>query len=113
MAKKYDIAVKTGTYQGKDGQDKGRYENCGEIHSGREGGHFAVVNPFRMMGLCMAAIARGDDRLMASLFEPRQDGQGGAQNQPRGAQQHQQAKDVYGAGHGTNGADGFDDDIPF
>ncbi|MDP1527704.1 MAG: hypothetical protein Q8M20_18020 [Rhodocyclaceae bacterium] len=70
MAKKYDLAVKTGTYKAQDGTDKGRYETLGEIHPGRDGGYFARINAFRMLGLAMAAVARGDDSVLVSLFTP-------------------------------------------
>lgn len=66
MAKKYELAVKTGSYQvGKD--TKNRYQNCGEIHSG-EHGFYARVNPLVMLGLCHAAIAAGNDSMLVSLF---------------------------------------------
>lgn len=74
--KKYDMAVKTGTYQSQSGE-KNRYENVGEVHSSERGGFYARVNPFRMMGVAMAAIARGEDSMMVSLFEPNQQGQQG------------------------------------
>lgn len=70
MAKKYDLAVKTGTYKAQDGTDKGRYETLGEIHPGRDGGYFARINAFRMLGIAMAAVARGDDSVLVSLFTP-------------------------------------------
>ena len=95
MAKKYDMAIKTGTYTGNDGTEKNRYENIGEVHSGRDNGFYARMNPYRVMGLAMAAIARGDDSMMVSLFAPRND------QQP---QQRQAAP--------APSAD-YDDDIPF
>lgn len=71
MAKKYDLAVKTGSYQvGRD--TKNRYQSCGEIHNG-DHGFYARVNPFIMLGLCHAAIADKQDSMLISLFEPRAD----------------------------------------
>lgn len=70
MAKKYDMAVKTGQYKNAEGLDKNRYENLGEIHSGRDGGFFARLNAFRLLGVAMAAVARGDDSIIVSLFDP-------------------------------------------
>jgi hypothetical protein len=90
--KKYDMAVKTGTYQTNNGE-KNRYENVGEIHAGKDGGFYARVNPFRMVGIAMAAIAKGEDSMLVSLFEPKQDAQGKKQN--------------------AAPADDFDQDIPF
>lgn len=73
MTKKYDLALKTGTYKTQEGLERGRYESLGEIHSGRDNGFFARINAFRMLGVAMAAIARGDDSLIISLFPPRND----------------------------------------
>lgn len=98
--KKYDMAVKTGTYTTQAGE-KNRYENVGEVHSSERGGFYARVNPFRMMGVAMAAIARGDDSMMISLFEPNQQGQQG-----------QQGKAAATAQSNSTPAD-FEDDIPF
>ena len=97
MAKKYDMAVKTGSYQDRNGTDKNRYENIGEVHSGNDNSFYARMNPFRVMGLAMAAIARGDDSMMVSLFAPRTDAQTQA---PRQQPAPQTAPD-------------YDDDIPF
>lgn len=90
--KKFEMAVKTGTYQTQSGE-KGRYENIGEVHSGKEGVFYARMNPYRMVGIAMAAIARGDDSIMVSMFEPREQ-----QTQVR---QNEQPRD------------NFSDDIPF
>lgn len=79
MTKKYDMTVKTGTYTDRNGDTKGRYENVGEIHTGNDGGFYARVNPFRLMGVCMAVITKGDDSMLISLFEPRQQDGNGAQ----------------------------------
>ena len=70
MAKKYDLAVKTGSYKTQEGVEKARYEALGEIHPGRDGGFFARLNAFRMLGLATAAIARGDDSVLVSMFAP-------------------------------------------
>ncbi len=82
MAKKYDLAVKTGTYKNAEGLEKGRYETLGEIHTGRDGGFFARMNAFRLLGVAMAAIARGDDSIIVSLFTPQGQPQGAAPNSP-------------------------------
>lgn len=98
MAKKYDLAVKTGTYKNQEGLEKGRYETLGEIHTGRDGGFFARMNAFRLLGVAMAAIARGDDSIIVSLFTPQ--GQAGQGNAP--ANSTQAPPPAY-----------YDDDIPF
>lgn len=99
MAKKYDLAVKTGSYQvGRD--TKNRYQSCGEIHNG-EHGYYARINPYVMLGLCHAAIAGGNDSMLVSLFEPKGD--------TRTAGQSAQPEAQPDAQH-----DNFDDvDIPF
>ena len=95
MTKKYDMAVKTGSYKDKDGMDKNRYETIGGVHSSKNNdGHFAVLNTVRILGIAQMAIARGDDSVMVSLFQP--------QNHS-----HVQPPDTQAA------PENFDDDIPF
>jgi hypothetical protein len=97
MAKKYDLAIKTGTYKNQEGLEKGRYETLGEIHTGRDGGFFARMNAFRLLGIAMAAVARGDDSIIVSLFTPQ------TANQPSASTNSTQAPP----------AAYYDDDIPF
>lgn len=108
MAKKYDMAVKTGSYQDRNRVDKGRYENVGEVHSGKDGGFYARMNPFRLVGLAMAAIARGDDSMLVSLFEPRTDNSAtpGPQHYHN---THAEAKQSNPPAPQTAGDDDFDD----
>lgn len=75
--KKYDLVVKTSKYAGTDGTEKSRYENVGEIHSGRDDGLYARINPFRMMGVCMAALCKGQDSLVVSMYPPKEGAQTG------------------------------------
>lgn len=76
MAKKFELAVKTGSYEiGRD--KKNRYQNCGEVHSG-EHGFFARINPYVMLGLCHMAIAEGQDSMLVSMFEPKNANSNGA-----------------------------------
>jgi hypothetical protein len=77
VAKKYDLAVKTGSYKTQEGVEKARYEALGEIHPGNQGGFFARLNAFRMLGLATAAIARGDDSVLVSMFAPSDSQAGG------------------------------------
>jgi len=43
MKKKYDLAVKTGTYQ-KDGETKNRYLNVGSVMEDDNGGSFILLD---------------------------------------------------------------------
>jgi len=91
--KKYDIAVKTGSYQDNQGQTKNRYQNIGAVMQG-DNGLYLLLDPL----INLAAVPReaGKDRVICSLFEPRQDGQ----QAPRAAAPQRQSAPV-------------DDDIPF
>lgn len=93
MAKrKFDMAVKVGQYQDQSGQTKNRYQNIGVIMQGDDGGHYALLDPL----INLAAVPReaGKDRVMVSLFEPKNDAQQQAPRPQRAAQP-------------------VDDDIPF
>ena len=72
ITKKYDIAVKTGSYQDGQGQTKNRYMNIGAVMQG-DNGPFLLLDP--MVNLAAAPREPGKDRVICSLFEPRQDGQ--------------------------------------
>lgn len=106
MAKRYDMATKTGSYTGRDGEQKSRYEYVGEVHDGHDGGFYARVNPFRMLGVCMAAIARGDDSMLVSLFAPRQEQSAPTATGNAQAHRHQSRQ-------APPPQPDFDDDIPF
>lgn len=43
MHKKYDLAVKTGSYT-KNGEEKGRYVNIGSVMAKDDGGEFILLN---------------------------------------------------------------------
>ena len=69
ITKKYDIAVKTGSYQDRaTGQNKNRYQNIGSVMQG-DNGPFILLDPL----VNLAAVPRedGKDRVICSLFEPR------------------------------------------
>jgi hypothetical protein len=109
--KKYDLAVKTGTYI-SNGQEKGRYENIGSVFQGDNGPFLVLKRTFNPAG-----VPNPDDKdsVIVSCFEPRQYDRAQDQsqapqnqgypppppnNQPMGVQQ----------GPTDNG---FDSDIPF
>ena len=85
--KKFDIAVKTGSYQDSTGQTKNRYQNIGSMMQG-DNGPYLLLDPL----INLAAVPReaGKDRVICSLFEPRQDGQQAAPAQRQAAPQRQQ-----------------------
>lgn len=84
--KRFDMSVTTGTYK-VQGVEKRRYENIGEVHEG-EKGFYARMRLHTLLGVCMAAIARGDDQLMVNLYASRntQDGTGNRAPSPAAAQ---------------------------
>lgn len=68
--KTHDIAVKTGEYQDREGNTKGRWQNIGALMEGDDGNLFIVLertfNP--------AGVPNPDSRasLIASCFKPQQ-----------------------------------------
>jgi hypothetical protein len=77
--KKYDVAVKTGSYM-KDGQEKARYENVGAVWDGDNGPYLVMKRTFNPAGV---PFKDGSDSIFLSLFEPRQDNQQPQRQQPR------------------------------
>ena len=75
MKKLYDLAVKTGSYSSKDGNEKGIWLNVGSIWEGNDETQFmllrAAFNP--------AAIERknGSDCISIAMFEPREEQRNG------------------------------------
>lgn len=74
--KKYDIAVKVGSYE-KNGEIKNQWENVGAVIEGRDGGLFMTLKKtFNPAGL---VTDHNKDSITMSLFEPRDRQQGGYQ----------------------------------
>jgi hypothetical protein len=92
--KKYDIAVKTGSYQDSQGQTKNRYQNIGTMMQG-DNGPYLLLDP--LINLAAVPREQGKDRVICSLLEPRDNAQQAPA--PRQAPQRQQPA--------------MDDDIPF
>lgn len=96
MAKKiYDLAVKTGSYTDKTGQQKGRYQNIGAMMESDDGSCFIMLNAW----FNPAGVARkeGAESVLVSCFVPRQtDGQEQQRTAPTRAK-----------------TDNFEEDIPF
>lgn len=86
ITKKYDLAVKTGSYQDNQGQTKNRYQNIGAVMQG-DNGPFILLDPL----INLAAVPRepGKDRIIVSCFEPKVEGAQSAPQQ-RVPQQRQQ-----------------------
>lgn len=98
MAKKYDLAVKTGSYTDSSGQEKGRYENIGVIMEGRDGGEYMMLK--RTFNPAGVPVQDGRDSILVSMFKPKGD-----------TSEHQQAK---ANGYQPQGvAPAIDDEIPF
>ena len=70
--KKYDLAVKTGTYE-KNGETKNRYKTVGLILENEENKKMVMIDPT----FNFAAVKRedGKDMVMVSMFEPKKDNQ--------------------------------------
>lgn len=104
ITKKYDVAVVTGKYQDRNtGETKNRYMNIGAVMVG-DNGPFLLLDP--MVNLAAAPREPGKDRVICSLFEPRQDGQQG-QAAPAAASRQAPAQRPAPA------QQLMDDDIPF
>jgi hypothetical protein len=71
MAKKYDLAVKVGSYTDNQGNQKNRYKNVGVLMTGNDGGEYILLektfNP--------AGVASDRESIMISLFAPRDNNQ--------------------------------------
>lgn len=104
MAQKvYDLAVKTGTYQDREGNTKGRWLNVGAVMQGDDGSQFAMIqrtfNPAGVPDLS----GKGGESVLVSMFEPKQRDGGGQQQAPAQQTQTQQSQ----------GTAEDDSDIPF
>lgn len=73
VTKKYDLAVKTGSYTTAGGETKNRYMNIGAVMQGDNGPYIMLNAAFNPAGV---PRKEGADSIMVSCFEPRQqDGQ--------------------------------------
>ncbi len=72
------LAAKTGKYTDAAGKEKNRTLNVGHLHDGQYGDYVTLdVQP--LIGACMAALVRGEDRLMVSLYDA---DEGGGRGKP-------------------------------
>lgn len=65
--KTHDLAVKVGTYT-QNGQEKGRWENVGQVMSGENGDVFLLKRTFNPAGV---PVAEGKDSIIISKFPVR------------------------------------------
>lgn len=64
--KTHDLTVKVGTYE-REGETKGRYENCGMILKDEDGKKMIMINPrFNFAGV---KLDEGRDFVIVSSFE--------------------------------------------
>lgn len=102
MAKIADLAVKTGTYTDKNGQEKNRWENIGmEIEADNGGSYFLLKRTFNPAGVPVDDPTR--EMIRVSRFAVSDEGRSNAgQGQPQGQRQQR-----------ASNAPLTDDDIPF
>ena len=91
MAKKYDLVVKVGEYTDNQGQTKGRFKNVGVMMEGQNGPYLLLDRTFNPAGV---GGNDGRESIIISMYEPKQDGQGGGLRTelPQSQQQHSAAK---------------------
>ena len=82
-----DIAVKTGEYTNAQGETKGRYENIGSLMQGDDGQFLILKRTFNIAGV---PNPENKDSVIASLFEPKQQGQQQGNQAPHQNNQPQQ-----------------------
>lgn len=110
--KKYDIAVKTGSYTNAQGEEKGRYENVGAVMSGENGPFLIVKRTFNPAGV---PNPDGRDTVILSLFEPREDGDSkpAAAGRGQGSAPPQRAPQRAAPSQQSAPPQYPDDDLPF
>ena len=100
-----DVAVVTGTYEDSSGQTKSRYANVGVMMKGDDGSVFILLERhFNPAGIPFKA---GADKVVLSLFDPREDNGDSRPARPAAA-----TSAARSAAPATAGA-AVDDDIPF
>jgi len=69
--KAYDLAVVTGTYTDRNsGTQKNSYKTIGALMRTDDGGQFILLDP--LINLAAVPRGQGKDKVMVSLFEPRE-----------------------------------------
>lgn len=109
MAKKYDLAVKIGSYTDRNGDQKNRYKNIGAVMTGNDGGEFMLLD--RTFNPAGVSVEPGRDSIMVSMFTPRdsnQQSEHGEAKQDGYAPQQEYYKDKA-----SFPSSDIDDEIPF
>jgi len=105
----YDLAVKTGSYTDRDGNQKGRYTPAGAIWEKDDGSKFITLN--RTFNPAGVPNPENKEAVILSQFEVKERN-GQTQQQSAPARQQQPAAQKPQGG-GSSGFDDMDDDIPF
>jgi hypothetical protein len=92
MTIEYELAVKTGSYTDRNGNEKTRWQNVGHLHTHEGRRYITLSRTFNPAGV--PARTEGDDRVFISCFEPK-------------------AKEDAPAQKPATGGKPFNDDIPF
>ena len=90
MKKVYDLAVKTGSYTNREGEQKNRYQNIGSVMEGDNGQFIILERTFNPAG-----VSNPENRtsIVVSMFTPKD-------------------KPALNNGHGDNVPPPTDDDAP-
>lgn len=79
MSKKFDLVVKTGTYQ-SNGVEKARWKTIGALMDDGKGGMYAFIDAtFNPAGV---PRKEGSESIMVSCFEPKERGQPSPESKP-------------------------------
>lgn len=110
--KTHDLAVRTGTYQGADGKEKGRYENVGHVLHDGEQRLLLLKRTFSPAGV---PNPDGRDTVILSMFEVRDraNGEGPTAQQQADVERAAPASAPAARAPAAAAAGDFDDDIPF
>ena len=65
-----DLAVKTGSYTDRNGQEKGRYENVGSILQMDDGSKMLLLR--RSFNPAGVPFKEGSDQIIISMFDPKE-----------------------------------------
>ena len=70
MTIEYELAVKTGSYTDKAGNEKARWLNVGHLHQHEGRRYITLSRTFNPAGVPVRS--EGDDRVFISCFEPKE-----------------------------------------
>ena len=107
MAKKYDLAVKIGSYTDRNGDEKNRYKNIGAVMTGNDGNEFMLLD--RTFNPAGVPVEAGRDNIIVSMFTPRDNNQ----TEHTEAKQDGYMKDKASYAAPTNHYPDNSDEIPF